>query len=231
MIEKVGQVLCSAFFNVRSIPYLSSFSFAIPSIFYTFATAYKIILIMIVEPKVIEEFAAGSHSAFCEIFRVSYSKVYAFIRGFIKDTDDAKDVAQIVFIKLWDKRSAFLQVRHFDSYLFTLTKYTVFNYIAAKNIVPTVNGEELPEETNESTPYEELVAKDLQLLIDMVVENMPAQRKLVYRLSRVNGLSNDRIAEKLGLQKKTVENHLNLALKELKDILSLFVYIYLMLMD
>ena len=45
----------------------------------------------------------------------------------------------------------------------------------------------------------------MQLLIDMVVNEMPPKRKMIYKLSRIKGLSNEQIAEKLGIQKKTVE--------------------------
>lgn len=87
---------------------------------------------MIVEPEVVGEFASGNHEAFHKIFKLFYPKVYAFIRGFIKDLDDSEDLTQIVFIKLWNKRAIFHKVHHFDSYLFMLTKYTVFNYITTK---------------------------------------------------------------------------------------------------
>ena len=83
------------------------------------------------------------------------------------------------------------------------------------------------EEEAHDSPDEDLIAKDLQLLIDMVVENMPPQRKLIYQLSREAGLSNAEIAEKLDLSKKTVENHLNLALKELRKILLYLLILYL----
>ncbi|WP_373736107.1 sigma factor-like helix-turn-helix DNA-binding protein, partial [Bacteroides heparinolyticus] len=79
------------------------------------------------------------------------------------------------------------------------------------------------------TPHDELIAKDLQLLMDMVVSKMPPKRKLIYELSRKKGLSNEQIAEKLGIQKKTVENHLNIALNELRETLSLSVLLYLIL--
>lgn len=62
---------------------------------------------MIVEPEVVGEFASGSHEAFHKIFKLFYPKVYAFIRGFIKDLDDSEDLTQIVFIKLWNKRAIF----------------------------------------------------------------------------------------------------------------------------
>lgn len=60
----------------------------------------------------------------------------------------------------------------------------------------------------------------------MVVDSMSPQRKMVYILSRVRGLSNDEIAVKLGIHKKTVENHLNLALRELKNVISTAIVTY-----
>ncbi|EFV03466.1 sigma-70, region 4 [Segatella salivae DSM 15606] len=61
----------------------------------------------------------------------------------------------------------------------------------------------------------------MQLLIDMIVGNMPEQRQIIYRMSREQLLNNKEIATKLRIQKKTVENHLNLALKDIKKVLFL----------
>lgn len=180
-----------------------------------------------IDPKLVEDFVCGDHEAFRKIFELSYARVCAFIRGFVKNRVDAEELTQIVFIKLWEKRASFSQVLHFDSYLFTLTKYTVFNYMAAKSTALSVCLDCVPETYSEFTSHEELVAKDLQLLIDMVVDGMPPQRKLIYQLSRVKGLSNEQIAEQLGLQKKTVENHLNLALKAIRNIISLLCLVFL----
>ena len=52
---------------------------------------------------------------------------------------------------------------------------------------------------------------------------------MIYKLSRIKGLSNEQIAEKLGIQKKPVENHLNIALNELRDALALSILVYLIL--
>ena len=124
---------------------------------------------------------------------------------------------------------AFHKVHHFDSYLFMLTKYTVFNYITTKNVSRFTSEDNIPEISDGCTPHDELIAKDLQLLIDMVVSEMPPKRKMIYQLSRIEGLSNEQIAEKLGIQKKTVENHLNIALNELRDALALSILVYLIL--
>ena len=115
----------------------------------------------------------------------------------------------------------------FGTYLYVLTKNTTFNYLRSRQNRQDSQRTEWVEESTDTTPYEELVAKDLQLLIDMVVENMPPQRQMIFRLNREAGLTNAEIAEKLQISKKTVENHLNLALKELKNALLFFIFLYL----
>ena len=110
-----------------------------------------------------------------------------------------------------------------------ICSYTVFNYITTKKVSRFTSEDNVPEISDEYTPYDKLIAKDLQLLIDMVVNEMPPKRKMIYKLSRIEGLSNEQIAEKLGIQKKTVENHLNIALNELRDALALSILVYLIL--
>lgn len=111
------------------------------------------------------------------------------------------------------------------SYLYVLAKHTAFNYIESRR-VNLVSLESASEEDEErSTPYEDLVAKDLRLLVDMIVETMPPQRRMIYRMSRNEGLSNTEIAENLQLSKKTVEKHLNLALRELRNVVLTFLLV------
>ena len=63
---------------------------------------------------------------------------------------------------------------------------------------------------------EDLYVKDLEILIALVVDTMPPQRKKIFEMSRYENIDNDEIAAILNISKKTVENHLNLALKEIK---------------
>ena len=172
---------------------------------------------------VIEEFALGSHifrDAFRKLFRMYYPKVRVFIQGFVKNKEDANDLAQMVFIRLWEKRDKFSDVHNFDAYLFMITKHNIGSFMAKQHALLQTDDGWLPEMTFERTPHDELVQKDLQLYIQLVVEHMPAKRREIYRMSREQDLSNEEIAERLGIQKKTVENHLNLALRMLKEALA-----------
>lgn len=82
---------------------------------------------------------------------------------------------------------------------FILAKYTVINYISSKHIIP-IDIDSLSDSfSNASSPLDDVVAKDTQLLIDMVVENMPQQRQMIYRMSREQHLKNDEIAQRLGI--------------------------------
>ena len=179
---------------------------------------------MVINHDIIEELTEGNQEAFRIIFKAAYPQVRAFSKGFTKNDADADDIAQQVFIKLWTKRA---NVRNFETYLYTITKNTVLNHMASQKafMVEISDIRNLP--TGQTSPIEQIEASDLQLLIDMTVENMPPQRQAVYKLSRVEGLSNNQIAEKLGLQKKTVENHLNLALGEIRKVLKMFILLLL----
>ncbi|EKA89237.1 MULTISPECIES: RNA polymerase sigma-70 factor [Bacteroides] len=179
------------------------------------------------EKLLVVQFSQGNHIAFKTLFVRYYPKVRSFIMGLVKSESETEDLAQEVFLKLWTHRERFREVEVFGTYLYVLTKNTTFNYLRSRQNRQDDQRADSVEESTDTTPYEELVAKDLQLLIDMVVENMPPQRQTIFRLNREAGFTNAEIAEKLQISKKTVENHLNLALKELKNALLLFIFLYL----
>jgi RNA polymerase sigma-70 factor, Bacteroides expansion family 1 len=182
---------------------------------------------MLISQDLIEELTEGNQEAFRTVFKAAYPQVRAFSKGFTKNDADADDIAQQVFIKLWTKRAILANVRNFETYLYTITKNTVLNHMASQKAFMVDISDVRNLSTENTSPLEQIEASDLQLLIDMTVENMPPQRQAVYKLSRVEGLSNDQIAEKLGLQKKTVENHLNLALGEIRKVLKMFILLLL----
>ena len=62
-----------------------------------------------------------------------------------------------------------------------------------------------------------------ELLIKLIVDQMPEQRKKIFTMSRYQGLSNDQIAKSLGLSKHTIENNISLALKELREVMLAFI--------
>lgn len=165
---------------------------------------------------------------FKKFFVENYPKVKAFAWRILKSEDDAEDIAQDIFVKLWDKPELWLERDKWDSYLFSMLKNYIYNFLAHKSVeahylegaaekirFSVLEGEE------EIT--DELYAKEISLLLKMAVEQMPEQRRRIFVLSRYKGLGNQEIADKLQLSVRTVERHLYLALQDLKKII-LFLF-------
>lgn len=64
-----------------------------------------------------------------------------------------------------------------------------------------------------------LTAKQKLEIVGNAISSMPKKRRSIFIMSRIFGLSNDRIAEQMKISKKTVENHINLAGKELRKVM------------
>lgn len=173
---------------------------------------------------VISDLSRGSNAAFGQVFRAFYPKTRRFAMMLLKDDADADDVCQLVFMKLWLHRERLAAVADFDAYLFMLAKHTIIDYLATNKLATIPIDDNIPDARCELTPHEQVVASDTQLFVDVVVENMPSQRQAVYRMSREQHMKNEDIAKALGLTKKTVENHLNLALKDIKKALRLAIF-------
>lgn len=175
------------------------------------------------EREYLRKLSLGDVKSFNALFLCYYPKVKNFLWGFIKDEEEARDMAQEIFCKLWVKRQSIALVDSFKSYLYRMARNMIYDNYAHKQVKDSYDIAQL------SLPYytdiieEEFYAKELSLLIDMAVDKMPPQRRNVFIMSRKEGLSNDEIALKLNLNKRTVENHLSTALSELKKLSFLFV--------
>lgn len=173
-----------------------------------------------------ERTAEGDRSAFRAIFDRYYPAVLGFMNSLLHSPDDASDLAQEVFVKLWLMRAALPEISSLRSYIYRMSLNQTINYMKKKRLA--AGGEELFAEI----PYDPLTEdfidmKDKEAYIAAVVEKMPEQRRKVFVMSRLENRSNDEIASILNIRKKTVENHLNLALKELRAALPATVFLAL----
>lgn len=178
------------------------------------------------EQQYIKSFSAGDTRAFDALFLRYQPQLVAFIEGFIKNHEDARDISQDIFMKLWENRSSCQDIRSLKGFLFRSAKFAIYNYydhlLVNEKYVEQIITSPIAVDNIE----EQIFLKELQERIDLTVKEMPAQRKRIYEMSRNEGFSNDQIAESLGISKRTVENHLTLALSMLRKI-AFFVMILL----
>jgi RNA polymerase sigma-70 factor (ECF subfamily) len=155
-------------------------------------------------------------------FIENYPKVKTFARHLLMREQDAEDIAQDIFLKIADRPAIWRDPEQSGKYLFTMTKNYIFNVIKHRNI-ERKHEVRAKIENNIAEEFEltdGLHAHEIELLLQHAIEQLPPQRKEVFLLSRIEGLSHAAIAEKTHLSVRTVERHLYLALKDLKKMLS-----------
>ena len=176
-----------------------------------------------IDIKTIEALWNSNHKAFEAVFITYYNKTKALIYGYIKSESDAEELTEDLFVNLWINRQSIDISKSFEAYLHTIARNAAINYLNHKYVHLAYTNKFQLQECS-STSEEDLIAKELGLLIDDLVEKMPEQRKQIYILSRNEGLSNTEIAERLNTTKRNVESQLSLALKEIRKAISTFIF-------
>lgn len=179
------------------------------------------------EQNLLKEIARGNIKAFEQLFFDYQPKLVYFLVGLTHDKEVSRDIAQDLFLTLWKDRVKLKDVRSFSSYLFQMARFTVYDYFDRLAVSEKYTNEYLLEISLSQSIEEALFAHELQHIIDRVVGEMSPQRKLVYQMSREQGLSNDEIAVRLGISKRTVENHITAALSILRKVIFLILLVYL----
>lgn len=164
---------------------------------------------------------------FRKFFLENFPKVKAFAWKLLKSEDDAEDIAQDIFVKLWSHPELWVEREKWDIYLFSMVRNCIYNFLAHKSVEDHYR-ENIAEDTQLSfsdvdDTVNKLYAKEINLLLKMAIEQMPAQRRRIFIMSRRQGLTNQEIAEKLNLSVRTVERHLYLALQDLKKNILIFL--------
>ena len=176
----------------------------------------------------------GNKKSFDDLYYYYYPKLYAFSKTFLKVEDDINDILQEVFIKIWDNRKKIKNVETFNAWIFTIAKNSVVTYFRKKSREKDFGDRVKNISAGELVLNDNLEYKDMKVIVDKIVGQLPEKRRIIYKLSREEGLSNRDIAKKLEISIKTVEDHMLYSLRFLRknykkfEILS-FLYISLFL--
>lgn len=168
-----------------------------------------------------------NHEAYSYLYEMYWSKVYNFARLYISSVEDAKDVVQIVFVKLWETRTFLRENESLKGYLFIITRNIIFNQ-KKRNFnesfyKSTVLDAFTEENINDSCEAEEkMYALELSRFIDALIQSLPERQRECFLLSRIEQLTYREIGERLGISERTVEVHIIRALKYLKKNIILF---------
>ncbi|WP_346857759.1 RNA polymerase sigma-70 factor [uncultured Draconibacterium sp.] len=176
----------------------------------------------------------GDQTAFELLFKFYYPGLVVFASHFGIDRADSEEIVQDFFVRIWQHRHKINQSDSLKAYFFTSIKNKSLNLLKQKkrndNLIKKLL--QVSEESH-SYNYDIFIESELQNKIRSSFNLIPPRSKEVFFLSRVTGISNDEIAKRLDISKRTVETHISNALKilktELKEFLTLLILIDILL--
>lgn len=168
------------------------------------------------DDQLISDLRSGNILVFNQIFEIYSARLFLFAKGYLKSVEDSEELVQEVFTTIWEKRDQLKNGFSFKSYIFTIAFNIIKKHFRQKARFKKFANEELLEDLTSETS-QQIDYNSLKSYILSLAEALPEKRRNVFIKSRFEGFSNKEIADKFGLTKKTVENHLNLALKEIRN--------------
>ena len=167
--------------------------------------------------------AAGDMVAYRYLFDHHFSDLCNFLRIYLHSKEFSEEVALDIFEYVWEKRET-LHIRStFKSFLFSAAKNRAISHYRKEHraIFTSLETSDLTPTDNLST---EIYLEEVELrgYIDAAINKLPEKSKQIYLMAWEENLSHKEIAYRLGITPKTVENHVGIALRKLRETLSPF---------
>jgi RNA polymerase sigma-70 factor (family 1) len=165
--------------------------------------------------------ANGDEAAFEEIFHHYTAFLYPFLLNKTKSHELSEEIIQEVFLKLWDKKEILPTIENYRSYIMMMAVNRAYSYFK-KAAFDKKTQQQLWHNISlhQNTTHELVELREMEVLINRAVEQLPPAQKKIYLLSRQKGLSHDEIAAELNISKRTVSNQVTSALQSIKEYLS-----------
>ncbi|WP_430815308.1 RNA polymerase sigma factor [Carboxylicivirga sp. RSCT41] len=170
------------------------------------------------ERELIEALVNGETKAFESLYLLYGRKLLVFVSRYFNSQDDAEEIVQEVFVKIWKKRNDLKALDSLKGYLFTIAYNAIkkrFISIKREQVLQQNYALEYLDDTDESVS-EDVYATVISQ-IDKIVEQMPDKRRQVFTLCKKEGLSVSEVASYLDISEKTVKNQMTAAYQTIRE--------------
>lgn len=169
------------------------------------------------ETAIAQKIKEGDHDAFKDFYDLHYDSLFRFLVSKNTSPEAVKDLIQKAFIYIWEHRQRIDPQKSLRAYIFQIAYTRMLNHHRDNKKFDIE--EAVPEQHTSHTPEDSARANDLKRLIDQAIEDMPEKRGTVFRLCFIEDFTYKEAAEALEVSPKTIENHMGLALKDMRKYL------------
>ena len=182
------------------------------------------------ETEMISRCQQGDQEALREIFDRYHKKVYRIAYGVVRQREEALDIAQEVFIKLFRSIKNFKGRSHFYTYLYRMVMNTAIDHTRkrGKQFISSLDeeGSFQPSDEVEKGPERILLHKEAEEKLKWAMEKLPAEQKAALIFREVEGLSYQEMAEAMGCSIGTVMSRLHYGRKRMQELLKDYVGVH-----
>ncbi|WP_349314144.1 RNA polymerase sigma-70 factor [Chitinophaga sp. MM2321] len=163
--------------------------------------------------------------AFKAFYQQQVFRLYQFAFTFLKHRQQAEEIVNDVFVKLWQKRHMLDKVANIKVYLYVAVKNAALNQLRTATVFCETDLDNLHVQHFQLSPNtaDLLLTHELESAIAKAVQQLPPKCKLIFKLVKQDGLSYKEVANILGISPKTVDAQLTIALKKLAQLLEPFL--------
>lgn len=171
-----------------------------------------------------------SSVVFERVFKEHFKNLHAYACSILKDSDEAEEMVQNVFYKLWEKKEKIGELQSIPAYLYRSVYNECMNYVKHEKVKQNYESHAVHHGAVAGQAVDTAETKELEKRIGDALEGLPEQCRTIFQMSRFEELKYREIADKLGLSVKTIENQMGKALKILRTKLADYINVVWLLL-
>lgn len=178
-------------------------------------------------PRLVRKAQAGDEAAFGELMQAYHQRVYGILIGMVRHADDARDLSQLAWIKVWNKLPTFRGQADFYTWLYRVTTFVGLDFIRKRNRKREVDllDEMRPERDPDSEVPPSVVSRpdraaqqnEVREVFDAALATLSPEHRTALMLREVEGLSYDEIARVMKCRRGTVMSRIFYARKSIQE--------------
>jgi len=160
--------------------------------------------------QLVEQIRHGDDGAFEMLVRRKTSKVYGLCYRVIGNSEDAKDISQLVFLKLWENLEKYDATYAFDTWLYRMVTNVAIDFMRSKQSRDNAVNSNLRLVKTSIDPEQTVTVarKEVESVFNAVADVLSPKQKTIFVMSEMEDLRSSEIAKVLGCRESTVRNHL-----------------------
>lgn len=169
----------------------------------------------------LSQLAGGDELAFNTLFERYKDKLYNYLLKITKSSEVSEEIVIDIFVKLWVGRELMNHIQNLESFLHKVAYHKAIDFLRVTSRHARLKKVYIDRMENEPEKLADdlIIDEEFRQILHKAIQRLPPQRKLIYTLSREEGLTHNQIASALNLSRNTVKNSIMSATKSISEFL------------